>query len=128
MERIVDLDEAAAQISARRQLWTAAGLLVGPLTWIDETAAWPQPLEQDRSRVADPHSVGIRLTGPAGSELSVVLFRGGWADADLYAGFDAEIVCEAPAVGSPEEFGQLLDGYVHRTFGPGNPGASSASS
>lgn len=129
VEQRIDLDRAAAQISTRRQRWTAAGLIVGPLTWRDMAACWPQPLEQNRSRVAEPDSAGVHVTGPADSELLVVLFRGGWADVDFLASLgetdgdsetdeaDARVVSEAPDVASPQEFGELLDGYVVRAFG-----------
>ncbi|MEV2251664.1 hypothetical protein AB0I94_13985 [Streptomyces sp. NPDC050147] len=120
MESLIDLDQAAAQISARRRQWTAAGLVVGPLTWRDADAVWPRRLGTSRSHVEDPDSVGIHVTGPADAELFVVLFRGGWADVDFMASLaeDDEIVCEAPAVTSPHLFGELLDGYVLRAFGP----------
>ncbi|MGW6026163.1 hypothetical protein [Streptomyces sp. NPDC055099] len=119
MKRLIDLDQAAAQISSRRRRWTAAGLVVGPLTWRDGEAAWPQRLETSRSEVRDPDSVGIHITGPADAELLVVLFRGGWADADFVVSLDGdeELVSEAPDVLSPQVFGQLLDGYVLRAFG-----------
>ncbi|MBC9719729.1 hypothetical protein H9Y04_45500 [Streptomyces sp. TRM66268-LWL] len=121
MERIIDLDQAAAQIVARRQRWTAGGLVAGPVTWRDEAAAWPQPLEEDRSRVEDPDSVGIRIAGPADAELSVVLFRGGWADVEFLADLADEVVSEAPQVTSPNVFGELLDDYVFRAFGRSGP-------
>lgn len=123
VEQRIDLDRAAAQISTRRQRWTAAGLIVGPLTWRDMAARWPQPLEQNRSRVAEPDSVGVHVTGPADSELLVVLFRGGWADVGFLASLgeageaNARVVSEAPDLASPQEFGELLDGYVVRAFG-----------
>ncbi|MFI1176726.1 hypothetical protein [Streptomyces melanogenes] len=126
VERNLDLDQAAAEIAARRQRWTAGGLVAGPLTWRDEAAAWPQPLEEDRSRVEDPDSVGICITGPADAELSVVLFRGGWADADFLASLADEVVSEAADVRSAQVFGELLDDYVFRAFGLSRPGLSSA--
>ncbi|MBD0742530.1 hypothetical protein BG418_13715 [Streptomyces sp. CBMA152] len=126
MERNIDLDRAAAQIVARRQGWTAGGLVTGPLTWRDEAGAWPQTLEEDRSRVADPDSVGVCITGPVDAELSVVLFRGGWADVDFLAGLADAVVSEAPDVTSPQVFGELLDDYVSRTFGVSSSGPSSA--
>lgn len=133
VEQRIDLDRAAAQISTRRQRWTAVGLVVGPLTWRDMAARWPQPLEQNRSRVAEADSVGVHVTGPAGSELLVVLFRGGWADVGFLAGIgetdgdseeDVRVVSEAPEVTSPQEFGELLDGYVVRAFGSPSAEAS----
>lgn len=130
VEQGIDLDRAAAQINTRRQRWTAAGLTVGPLTWRDMAACWPQPLERNRSRVAEPDSVGVHLTGPADAELLVVLFRGGWADVDFLAslgetdgdsGAGAGLVSEAPDVTSPQESGELIDEYVVRAFG--SPGS-----
>ncbi|MGW0904253.1 hypothetical protein [Streptomyces sp. NPDC002853] len=119
MKRLIDLDQAAAQINTRRQRWTSAGLVVGSLTWRDGAAAWPQRLETSRSEVRDPDSAGIHITGPAGAELLVVLFRGGWADVAFVVGLDEhdELVSEAPEITSPHAFGQLLEGYVLRAFG-----------
>lgn len=54
MDRVVDLDQAAAEITARLPAWTTSGLLPGPITWRDGAAPWPQPLETDRALVADP--------------------------------------------------------------------------
>ncbi|MEW1925760.1 hypothetical protein [Streptomyces sp. NPDC088360] len=117
VEHLVDLDQAAAQISSRRPQWTATGLVVGPLTWRDRAAAWPQQLEQSRAQVEDPDSVGVHVTGPGDSELLVVVFRGGWADVDFLASLAEEVVSEAPDVSSARSFGELLDGYVSRAFG-----------
>lgn len=58
MEHVVDLDRAAARITARIPRWREAGLMVTPLTWWDQLAPWPQPLETDRARVEIPASVG----------------------------------------------------------------------
>jgi hypothetical protein len=88
VDRTGDLAQAAAEIIKRHSAWQAYGLLAGPITWRDESAPWPQRLETDRSQVSDPDSVGIRITGPNDSELEIVLFRGGWADVDYFAGGD----------------------------------------
>ena len=53
MDRIVDLDQAAAEIESRRAAWVAAGLTVGPVTWRDEAAPRPKPLETERGGWAD---------------------------------------------------------------------------
>ncbi|MFD9426578.1 MULTISPECIES: hypothetical protein [unclassified Streptomyces] len=79
MEYVIDLDQAAAVVAERMARWLAAGLKVGQMTWRDETAPWPQRCETDRTLVRDPDSVGVLISGPADAELSVVLFRGGWA-------------------------------------------------
>lgn len=122
MERIVDLDLAAAEITARRPVWAAAGLDAGPVTWRDATASWPPRLETERAAVADPDSVGIRIQGPGDTELLAVLFRGGWADLDYYAGGDDAGTLPAPELTSPEAFGHLLDACVAKVFAPaGSP-------
>jgi hypothetical protein len=75
--------------------------------------------------VREPDSVGVRIARHPAAELVVVLFRGGWADVDFVAGTDeADVVSENPLVRSPPLFGELLDGYVLRAFGP--PGTRAA--
>ena len=83
VERVIDLDQAAAAITERAVRWRAAGLRVGHVTWRDEAAPWPPQLETDRALVRDPDSIGVLISGPADAELSVVLFRGGWADVEF---------------------------------------------
>ncbi|MGW0731945.1 hypothetical protein [Streptomyces sp. NPDC002851] len=116
MERIVDLDRAAVEITERRRSWKRAGLVVEAVTWRDEAAPWPQDLETERGRVEDPDSIGVMISGPNGAELGVVLFRGGWADVDALT-LAGDLVTEAPTVDSPMQFGVLLDNCVVRTFG-----------
>ncbi|MEU3558586.1 hypothetical protein [Kitasatospora sp. NPDC006786] len=117
METIVDLDEAAAEVAARTPGWRAAGLVVGEMTWRDETAPWPQRLETDRTRVADPDSVGVLVSGPEETQLSVVLFRGGWADVDYLASMDDAGTFPASGIDSAVAFGIRLDEWVVRVFG-----------
>ncbi|MEV8392147.1 MULTISPECIES: hypothetical protein [unclassified Streptomyces] len=117
MDRIVDLDLAAAEIEHRRAGWAAAGLQAGPTTWRDEAAPWPQPFETDRTRVQDPDSIGVRIVRAAEAELEITLFRGAWAD----VGFGSEEtgwepVCECPYPQNAAEFGAVLDTYVSRAF------------
>ncbi|SDT83397.1 hypothetical protein SAMN05216371_8221 [Streptomyces sp. TLI_053] len=66
--------------------------------------------------MVDPDSVGVVLTG-LGGELSVVLFRGGWADVDYFAGIDDVGTLPASDIDSAAAFGDQLDSYVTRTFG-----------
>ncbi|MFF2956260.1 hypothetical protein ACFVVU_33520 [Kitasatospora sp. NPDC057965] len=120
MERVVDLDQAAAEVAARAPRWEAAGLLVGRVTW-REGGTWPQGLETDRARVADPDSIGVLLSGPADTLLSVVLFRGGWADVDHVAGPDDDGVLPGAGIDSAAAFGSRLDAWTARVFG--RPGA-----
>ncbi|MFF2847504.1 hypothetical protein ACFVT5_14395 [Streptomyces sp. NPDC058001] len=109
MERVVDLDQAAAVIAERAARWLEAGLTVGEVTWRDEAAPWSQQLETDRELVRDPDSVGVLISGPADAELSLVLFRGGWADVDFVAGLDD--------AGTLLAFGTQLDQWVPRVVG-----------
>ncbi|GAA1397585.1 hypothetical protein GCM10009639_35190 [Kitasatospora putterlickiae] len=117
MERLVDLDEAAAEVSARTPEWQAAGLVVGRVAWREAAAPWPHRLETDRSRVADPDAMGVRLYGPADALLSVVLFRGGWADGDHITGAGDAGPLPGAGIGSAAAFGSRLDAWVALVFG-----------
>lgn len=122
MDRVVDLDEAAVVLAERTMGWTSAGLEVGRATWRDAEAVWPQPLETDRARVHDPDSVGMVISGPAEAVLSVVLFRGGWADVDFIAGLDDAGCLPASGITSASDFGIRLDQWVTRVFGSRDSG------
>ncbi|MEV8100458.1 hypothetical protein [Kitasatospora sp. NPDC085879] len=117
MERVIDLDEAAAEVADRAPGWRAAGLTVGQVTWRDHSVPWTQRFETDRSLVNDPDSVGVLISGPAEAELSVVLFRGAWADVDFVASMDDAGALPASDIASAREFGVQLDGWVARVFG-----------
>ena len=117
MERVIDLDEVAAVLAGRRGGWQAAGLDVGRLTWRDAEAPWPQPLETDRARALDPDSVGIVVSGAGDTVLSVVLFRGGWADVDFLDGADGGGALPASDITSATDFGARLDRWIARAFG-----------
>ncbi|MDQ0946742.1 hypothetical protein QFZ24_000665 [Streptomyces phaeochromogenes] len=117
MERVVDLDEAAAAVADRQPAWQAAGLVAKPVTWRDEAAPWPQQLTAERSQVNDPDSVGIHLRGLNEAELLVVLYRGGWADIDYMVDADDAGVIPAPTVVSAQAFASLLDACITRVFG-----------
>ncbi|MFI1015976.1 hypothetical protein [Streptomyces sp. NPDC020965] len=117
MERVVDLDQAAAVLAERAARWGEAGLTVGRVTWRDEAASWPQGLEIDRELVGDPDSVGVLISGPADAELSVVLFRGGWADVDFIASLDDAGTLPAFGIDSAAAFGTQLDQWIPRAFG-----------
>ncbi|MFG2917957.1 hypothetical protein ACGF0D_34330 [Kitasatospora sp. NPDC048298] len=116
MKRVVDLDEAVLEVEQRRSRWEEAGLTVEPVTWRDEEQKWPQQLESDRAAVVDPDSFGVVLTG-LGSELSVVLFRGGWTDVEYFAGIDDAGTLPTSDIDSAAAFGDQLDSYVTRAFG-----------
>ncbi|MFE7268375.1 hypothetical protein ACFU9B_41400 [Streptomyces sp. NPDC057592] len=118
MDNVIDLDDAAAEITARLSVWSASGLSPRPITWRDEAAPWPQQLETDRAVVADPESIGVRILGVDGwTELHLVLYRGGWADLDVLT--DDEATSECPRITTPEEFGNLLNTAVTRFLGTG---------
>ncbi|MET9031054.1 hypothetical protein ABZW96_36460 [Nocardia sp. NPDC004168] len=123
MDHVVDLDQAAAEITSRLPAWTASGLLPGPLTWRDATAPWPQPLEIERALITHPDSVGVRIQGTdEWNVLEIVLFRGGWADLDALA--NGEVATECPQITSPEEFGALLDSAITRFMDTGRTPAA----
>jgi hypothetical protein len=94
MDRLVDLDVVAAELTRRRAEWVRSGLAVGEFTWRDAAAAWPQPIVTDRAAVADPESLGLVFGGAGGDETELVLWCGGWAD--LNGIVADEIVAQAP--------------------------------
>lgn len=98
MDRVVDLDEAAAALAARTADRRSADLEVGPVTWRDAEASWPRSRATDRACVHDPDSVGVLLHGSGDAELSVVLCRGGWAGVDFVAGLDEAGVLPASGI------------------------------
>ncbi len=117
VDRVIELDEAAAALLERAVRWGQAGLVVGELTWRDGKAGWPQPLETDRTRMDDPDALGVVIRGQAGAELSVVLFRGGWADVDFFDGLDDAGSLPAPDIASAADFAARLDRWIVRVFG-----------
>ncbi|MFF4189219.1 hypothetical protein ACFYZ9_39125 [Streptomyces sp. NPDC001691] len=120
MDHVIELDSAAAEITARLPAWSAAGLTPLPVTWRDGHAPWPQRLETDRALVADPDSVGIHVKGADGwAELQIVLYRGGWAD--LNALKDNEVIADCPSIATPAEFGRYRDSAVARFLEPRLP-------
>ncbi|MEU2506532.1 hypothetical protein ABZ621_17735 [Streptomyces sp. NPDC007863] len=121
MDRVVDLDEAAVVLARRMPGWTSAGLVVARATWRDAEAPWPQPLSTDRDRIRDPDSLGLVISGPADAVLSVVLFRGGWADVDFVVDLDDAGCLPASGITSASDFGARVDRWVARVFGDRGP-------
>ncbi|TGA88316.1 hypothetical protein E4099_29700 [Streptomyces palmae] len=117
MDRVVDLDEAAALLMERIACWRSAGLEVGEMTWRDWEAEWPQPLETDRARVNDPDSLGLVISGPAEAALWVVVFRGGWADVDFFVDLDDAGSLPASDIESAADFAARMDRWIVRVFG-----------
>lgn len=92
MDHLVDLDALALLLRPHLDD-SARSATVGPLTWRDEDADWPQPIERHRSRVSSPESLGLRLWRGA-DELEIVVWTGAWADADRFV--DGELDVSAP--------------------------------
>lgn len=113
LDERIDLDEAVQEIASRTPGWRAGGLAVGEPTWRDECEPWPQSLKLDRADVQRPDSIGVRCTKGV-QEGSLVLFKGGWADLEFWAGDDTDVVVEAPGWDhwlDIEGFGTLLDRF-----------------
>lgn len=117
MDRVIDLDQAAAAIVDRQPVWQAAGLTCALMTWRDASSPWPHSVEADRSKVRAPDSLGIHMHGPDEAELVIVLYCGGWADVDYIASMHDAGTLPALDVTSAEAFGSLLDACVTRVFG-----------
>lgn len=84
MEHLIDLDVLAARIRDRSAVWSARADM-GPLTWRDEAAKWPQPITQDRESVRIPESLGFRMDRSP-DILLVVVWIGGWFDIEILKG------------------------------------------
>jgi hypothetical protein len=107
----LDLDRAASIIAERRSRWMALGITVGDVTWMDSAAAWPRPLLTARDQARRPMSLGIRLRRGEG-EAEVVLYAGGWADADYLPADRQEVTSEYVELDHADEFGPLLNRIV----------------
>jgi hypothetical protein len=110
----IDLDRVAEEISERRAGWMAAGLTVGPITWMDNEVAWPRPVATDRSEVKRPMSVGVRIERGATAEAELIVYAGGWADLMLYGVSDEDVVGEYLEIDAGHEVGALVDRAVAR--------------
>jgi hypothetical protein len=114
---ILDLDRVAAMIAQRRDQWASVhGLVADPVTWMDADAAWPRPLHRDRSQVVSPMSVGVRIRGE-GREAEIVVYAGGWADADCVR-FD-DYVSEYVELDDADAVQVLLDRVITILAGRG---------
>ncbi|MBN6035869.1 hypothetical protein [Amycolatopsis sp. 195334CR] len=85
MEHLIDLDELVDRLRTAADQWRAHAE-VGPFTWRDERAEWPQPIVTDRASVAVPESLGFWLHQDADREIHIVIWTGGWADVDTMEG------------------------------------------
>jgi hypothetical protein len=84
MEHLIDLDLLAARVRDQSAFWSARAE-VGPLTWRDEIAEWPNPITQDRESVRIPESLGFRMDRSP-DILLVVAWIGGWFDIEMLKG------------------------------------------
>lgn len=82
MEHLVDLDELAARLAVAAEKWRRHAR-VGPFTWRDERASWPQPILTDRTAIEVPESLGVTLFR-GDDEFQAVVWTGGWAGVDLF--------------------------------------------
>ena len=112
----LDLDQAAALLAGLRPGWTRQGLIVRPFTWRDARASWPQALHTDRRKVAEPESVGLRLTAADGREARLVIWSGGWADVDLLAG--GTVTTGNPRLADPDECAALANSLASELTAP----------
>jgi hypothetical protein len=107
----LDLDRVASIVAERHSQWTGLGITVSDLTWMDNASAWPRRLLAARSQAHRPMSVGVRLRmGKA--EAEVVLYAGGWADAEYLPASQQEVICEYVEVDHADEVGPLLNRIV----------------
>lgn len=93
VERLVDLDVLAQRLSPVVKEWQRLAW-VGPFTWRDQMARWPQPITSDRESVQLPDSLGIRVRRGADSEFEIVVWAGGWADVEFLR--DGEVYSFCP--------------------------------
>jgi len=117
----IDLDEAEAEIRRRWFVWTAAGLTVHPVTWIDRNDAGPAP-RVGRSDVTTPRSLGLHVSRPS-ARVDIVLSLDGWTEVAVLRP-EADAVVRATAqVESVAAFGALVDRTVELITWSGVPGS-----
>ncbi|HEV3363499.1 MAG TPA: hypothetical protein VG795_05050 [Acidimicrobiia bacterium] len=115
----LDLDTAEAEIRQRWFVWTAAGLTVHPVTWIDDNDARPAQ-RVGRSDVTTPRSMGLHVSRPT-AHVDIVLHRDGWTEVAVLRP-EADAVIRATAhVESVAVFGDLLDRAVELITWSGMP-------
>ena len=85
MEHLVDLDDLASKLAPHLSRWETVATVSG-LTWRDEKASWPQPIVTDRAAVQVPESLGLTVSNGPDDALQVVVWTGGWADANALKG------------------------------------------
>jgi hypothetical protein len=73
----IDLDEAEAEIARRWFVWTAAGLTVHPVTWLEQNDAQPTP--RQRPDGTAPRTMGLHVSRP-NAHVDVVLHCDGWSE------------------------------------------------
>ncbi len=91
MEHLVDLDELARRLDGLRTEWSRRAR-VGPFTWRDERASWPQAITTDRDSVEIPESLGLRVEYGE-DEIEICVWTGGWADVNWVADGEGGSLC-----------------------------------
>lgn len=116
----IDLDEAEAEIHRRWFVWTAAGLTVHPVTWIDGNDAGPA---QRVGRSDDTtRSLGLHVSRPS-AHVDIALYLDGWTEVAVLRP-EADAVIRATAqVESVAAFGALVDRTVELITWSGVPGS-----
>lgn len=116
----IDLDEAEAEIRRRWFVWTAAGLTVHPVTWIDRNDAGPAP-RVGRSDVTPPRSLALRVSRPS-AHVDIVLSLDGWTEVAVLRPSADAVIRATAQVESVAAFGALVDRTVELITWSGVPG------
>lgn len=106
----VDLERAVAGIAARHERWADGGVVASHVLWWGEDGGYPEP---DRSLVAEPASVSLRVEGASWAVYLVAELRRD-GRAFLYWCTEADQVTESRRVRSGAAWGTLLDEAVAR--------------
>jgi hypothetical protein len=116
----LDLDQAGAEIRQRWFVWSAAGLTVHPVTWIDQNDATRAAPRAGRSEVETPQSLGLRVSRPT-AHVDIVLHADGWTEVAVLRP-EADAVVHATAeLESVAAFGELVDRAVELITWSGAP-------
>ncbi len=108
----IDLDEVAAAVGARSTTWAGAEIVVDAITWMDYDDEWPRPLLTDRHAARRPMSVGVELSRHDRAGALIVVYAGGWADADAVVRGLPETLSEYTELDEPSDVEPILDRVV----------------
>jgi hypothetical protein len=91
VEHLIDLDALAQRLRSLTPEWERWAS-VGPFTWRDEHASWPQPIVSDRAAVNVPETLGVRLQRDD-DEKEIVVWTGGLAEIDWVLNGEGASLC-----------------------------------